>query len=162
MQADTNHELNFRNVHLQADLMEISRKLDNYDTYFNQLTDRFDGLLSKMMGMKEVIAKVQGENDVLVSERASMTNRAAVAFTELTPRPKYHQLLGISLKCQLDSTSDIFSKMLDNSALNTKELISKIAHSKTTNTELEEVEVKREKIVDDIIESKKKMKLLKK
>lgn len=44
------------------------------------MRDRFDGLLIKMMGLKEVIAKVEEENGILVSERMKMVNRAAVAF----------------------------------------------------------------------------------
>ena len=42
--------------------------------------------------MKNLISKVEAENELLVSERAKLVNRAAVAFTDLTPRPKYDSL----------------------------------------------------------------------
>lgn len=44
------------------------------------MRDRFDGLLVKMIGLKEIIAKVEEQNNILVSERMKMVNRAAVAF----------------------------------------------------------------------------------
>ena len=70
-------------------MFDLSKKLDRIDSYFNDLKDKFDGLLVRMMGLKEIIAKVEAENNDLVSERARLANRAAVAFEELTPRPNY-------------------------------------------------------------------------
>jgi hypothetical protein len=37
--------------------------------------------------MKEVISKVEKENEILVAERSKLVNRAAVSFEDLTPRP---------------------------------------------------------------------------
>ena len=110
-----------------------------------------------MMGLKEIIAKVEEENNNLVSERSRLVNRAAVAFEELTPRPKYKEIFEISMKNHINSTADIFSNILEKTALSNKQIVQDIILKKKSS-KLKEVEAIREKVVDDIIDSKKKIK----
>ena len=63
--------------------------------------------------MKLVIAKVEGENETLVAERARLVNRAAVSFEELTPRPKYAEYFGIDESTNIHSTSQILQGLLE-------------------------------------------------
>lgn len=135
----------------------MSKKIDRFDNYFNELKDKFDGLLTRMMGLKEIIAKVEEENNNLVSERSRLVNRAAVAFEELTPRPKYKEIFEISMKNHINSTADIFSNILEKTALSNKQIVQDIILKKKSS-KLKEVEAIREKVVDDIIDSKKKIK----
>ena len=135
----------------------MSKKIDRFDNYFNELKDKFDGLLTRMMGLKEIIAKVEEENNNLVSERSRLVNRAAVAFEELTPRPKYKEIFEISMKNHINSTADIFSNILEKTALSNKQIVQDIILKKKS-CKLKEVEAIREKVVDDIIDSKKKIK----
>ena len=93
-------------------MFDITKKLDKTDNYFIELKDKFDGLLVKMMGLKEIIAKVEGENEQLVSERMHLVNRAAVSFTDLTPRPKYKAIFEMAVKSHINSTADIFSNLV--------------------------------------------------
>lgn len=50
------------------------------EIYLLRTKDRFDELHNRMEGLKEVIAKVEHENETLVAERMQLVNRAAVAF----------------------------------------------------------------------------------
>ena len=83
------HDLLYDVSQHKEEISDLSRRLARHSEYFETLRDRFDGLLVKTMGLKEVISKVEHENELLVSERAKMINRAAVSIDELTPRPKY-------------------------------------------------------------------------
>ena len=40
-------------------MFDLSKKIDQFDNYLNDLKDKFDGLLARMMGLKEIIAKVE-------------------------------------------------------------------------------------------------------
>jgi hypothetical protein len=66
-----------------------------------------------MEGMKEVIAKVEKENETLVAERMQLVNRAAVAFEDLTPRPKYHEYFLLDNNTHLNATSQIMASLLE-------------------------------------------------
>jgi len=46
-----------------------------------------DKSLIRMVGMKEEFDKLRQQNENLVSERSELAKRAAVGFSELTPRP---------------------------------------------------------------------------
>lgn len=53
------HQLNYENARLKTDVFDLTKRLDLNENYFHLLKDRFDGLLVKMMGLKEIIAKVE-------------------------------------------------------------------------------------------------------
>lgn len=61
------HDQEYEIAKLRADLYDARDRVDKNDIYFNKMRDRFDELLVKMMGLKEVIAKVEDENNTLVS-----------------------------------------------------------------------------------------------
>ena len=83
------------------------------ELYLLRTKDRFDELHNRMAGLKEVIAKVEGENEALVAERMQLVNRAAVAFEDLTPRPKYGDFFLIDRNTHLNPTSQIVQALLE-------------------------------------------------
>lgn len=83
------------------------------ELYLLRTKDRFDELQNRMDGIKEVIAKVESENETLVAERMQLVNRAAVAFEDLTPRPKYHEFFLLDRNTHLNATSQIMEALLD-------------------------------------------------
>lgn len=131
----------------------IERKLKKNEGYFESLRNRFDELLIKLMGMNEVIAKVEQQNNVLTSERMKLVSRAAVSFDEFTPRPKYRQILGIGQKVKICSTKDIFSILVENKSISMNDLLSKIV-IKQKSDKLKKVNKKRIEIVEDVISAK--------
>lgn len=58
-----------------------------------------------MNGLKEIIAKVEAENESLSAERIKLVNRAAVSFDDLTPRPKYSDYYLIDTGTYLNPTN---------------------------------------------------------
>lgn len=60
-----------------------------------------------------MIGKVERENETLVAERMQLVNRAAVAFEDLTPRPKYHEFFLLDHSTNLNSTSQIMASLLE-------------------------------------------------
>ena len=83
------------------------------EIYLLRTKDRFDELHNRMEGLKEVIAKVEHENETLVAERMQLVNRAAVAFEDLTPRPKYGDFFLIDRNTHLNPTSQIMQALLE-------------------------------------------------
>ena len=61
------------------------------------------------------------------------------------------------MKNHINSTADIFSNILEKTALSNKQIVQDIILKKKSS-KLKEVEAIREKVVDDIIDSKKKIK----
>ena len=83
------------------------------ELYLLRTKDRFDELHNRMDGLKEVIAKVERENETLVAERTQLVNRAAVAFEDLTPRPKYGDFFLIDRNTHLNPTKQILQSLLE-------------------------------------------------
>jgi hypothetical protein len=56
------------------------------------LKEMLDKSIIRLVAMKDEYEKVKRLNFDLVSERSELAKRAAVSFSELTPRPRYRQL----------------------------------------------------------------------
>lgn len=82
------------------------------ELYLLRTKDRFDELNNRMESLKEVIAKVERENETLVAERMQLVNRAAVAFEDLTPRPKYGDHYLVDRNTYFNSTAQIMNSII--------------------------------------------------
>lgn len=99
-----------------------------------------------MGALKEVIAKVERENETLVAERMQLVNRAAVSFEDLTPRPKYGDYYLLDRNTHLNSTSQIFNCLIEAYEGSKDQLFEKYFLAKR-NRKLMEIEAIREKTV---------------
>lgn len=82
-----------------------------------------------------------------------MVNRAAVAFEDLTPRPKYNELVGFGHTVSSSSTNEILAQLSANPE-NRKQILEGLKQ-KSRNLKMQEAESVRKKVVEDIISAKK-------
>jgi hypothetical protein len=59
----------------------------DFENHVDSLKGMLDKSLIRMVGMKEEFDKLRSQNENLINERSDLARRAAVGFSELTPRP---------------------------------------------------------------------------
>jgi len=70
-----------------TDAAEKNSELIDFENHVGTLKAMLDKSLIRMVGMKEEFDKLRQHNESLIGERSELAKRAAVGFSELTPRP---------------------------------------------------------------------------
>jgi hypothetical protein len=110
-----------RSADLEAKIYDLSCSKEGLDLCLLKIKDRFEELSCRMDGMRDIVEKVERENEALVSERAKLVNRAAVSFEQLTPRPGYSSFFKLSKEANLKPTKEIFSALFNELPLPTRQ-----------------------------------------
>lgn len=72
--------------------IEKNSELAEFETNVITLKSMLDKSVVRMLGMKEEFDRLKSQNERLVSERSELAKRAAVGFSELTPRPNIRKI----------------------------------------------------------------------